>query len=190
MLRAVDEALKVLPGNVDLVRARSVALIWLGRGDEAARQLETLPQASGATVQDEFVRGVIDLQRGDSENARRRFQAVVDRGPVTLAHIDAGRAYSQVGRMKEAAAHLERAFVADAACPAYIATSAPFTRRREDPAFPAKGDDKSIRELAWLSTCNRVELYALVGDGGAPRRGRDPGRRLWVGFRRRREPHV
>jgi glutamyl-tRNA reductase len=30
----------------------------------------------------------------------------------------------------------------------------------------AKGDGESIRELAWLSTCNRVELYALVGENG------------------------
>jgi len=28
------------------------------------------------------------------------------------------------------------------------------------------GDGKSIHELAWLSTCNRVELYALVGEDG------------------------
>ena len=27
-------------------------------------------------------------------------------------------------------------------------------------------DDETIRELAWLSTCNRVELYALVGENG------------------------
>jgi glutamyl-tRNA reductase len=30
----------------------------------------------------------------------------------------------------------------------------------------SNGDGKSIRELAWLSTCNRVELYALVGEDG------------------------
>jgi len=28
----------------------------------------------------------------------------------------------------------------------------------------SNGDGEAIRELAWLSTCNRVELYALVGD--------------------------
>ena len=136
-LRAVDDALKVLPGNVDLLRARSVALIWLGRADDAARQLETLTPASGATVQDEFVRGVVDLLRGDLENARRRFQAVVDRGPLTLAHIDMGRAYSQVGRMKEAAAHLAQAFAADADCSAYVAKSLAFAPYREDPEYKA-----------------------------------------------------
>ena len=136
-LRAVDEALKVLPGNVDLFRVRSVALVWLGRADDAERQLATLAQTSGATVQDEFIRGVIDLLHGDLENARKRFQAVIDRGPVTLAHIDTGRAYSQVGRMKDAVAHLERAFAADAACPAYVAKSPAFARHLEDPAFRA-----------------------------------------------------
>ena len=30
----------------------------------------------------------------------------------------------------------------------------------------SNGDGESIRELAWLSTCNRVELYALVGENG------------------------
>jgi glutamyl-tRNA reductase len=34
-----------------------------------------------------------------------------------------------------------------------------------DPAA-SNGDGKTIRELAWLSTCNRVELYALVGEDG------------------------
>lgn len=28
------------------------------------------------------------------------------------------------------------------------------------------GDGESIRELAWLSTCNRVELYAFLGENG------------------------
>ena len=28
------------------------------------------------------------------------------------------------------------------------------------------GGGESIRELAWLSTCNRVELYALVAENG------------------------
>ena len=31
----------------------------------------------------------------------------------------------------------------------------------------SNGDGEAIRELAWLSTCNRVELYALVGEIGA-----------------------
>jgi glutamyl-tRNA reductase len=31
----------------------------------------------------------------------------------------------------------------------------------------SNGDGEAIRELAWLSTCNRVELYALVGESGA-----------------------
>lgn len=30
----------------------------------------------------------------------------------------------------------------------------------------SNGDGEVIRELAWLSTCNRVELYALVGENG------------------------
>lgn len=30
----------------------------------------------------------------------------------------------------------------------------------------SNGNGESIRELAWLSTCNRVELYALVGGNG------------------------
>ncbi|MBY0497717.1 MAG: glutamyl-tRNA reductase [Cyanobacteria bacterium] len=30
----------------------------------------------------------------------------------------------------------------------------------------SNGDGTAIRELAWLSTCNRVELYAVVGENG------------------------
>ncbi len=136
-LSRLDEALKVLPGSVDLLRVRSVALIWLGRADDAERQLVELARVSPPSIQDEFVRGVVDLRRGDLENARRRFQAVVDRGLVTLTHIDTGRAYSQVGRMKDAVAHLEHAFAADAACPAFIATSPAFAPYREEPEFRA-----------------------------------------------------
>lgn len=33
-------------------------------------------------------------------------------------------------------------------------------------AHASNGDGEAIRELAWLSTCNRVELYALVGKNG------------------------
>ncbi len=33
-------------------------------------------------------------------------------------------------------------------------------------ARTSNGDGEAIHELAWLSTCNRVELYALVGENG------------------------
>ena len=136
-LRTADEALEVLPGDVNLQRARSVALIWLGRADDAERQLLTLASASAASVQDEFVLAMVDLLRGHLPEAATRFQAVIERGPLILTEIDTARAYSQVGRIKDAVPHLERAFAADATCAIFVEESPAFAPHRDDPALRA-----------------------------------------------------
>ena len=136
-LRAADEALEVLPGNVGLQRARSVALVWLGRADEAERQLLTLAGASTASVQDEFLFAAVDLLRGHLPEAVTRFEAVIERGPLTLTEIDTARIYSQVGRIKDAVPHLERAFSADATCAVFVEENAAFGPYRKDPALRA-----------------------------------------------------
>jgi serine/threonine protein kinase/Flp pilus assembly protein TadD len=136
-LRTADEALEVLPGDVNLQRARSVALIWLGRADDAERQLLTLARASAASVQDEFVLAVVDLLRGHLPDAATRFHAVIERGPLILTEIDTARAYSQVGRIKDAVPHLERAFAADATCAVFVEESVAFAPYRGDPAIRA-----------------------------------------------------
>jgi tetratricopeptide (TPR) repeat protein len=136
-LRTADEALEVLPLDVNLQRARSVALIWLGQTDKAERQLLTLARASAASVQDEFVLATVDLLRGHLPDAAMRFQAVIERGPFTMTEIDTSRAYSQVGRIKDAVPHLERAFAADATCALYVEESPAFATYRKDPSLRA-----------------------------------------------------
>ena len=136
-LRTLDEALKVLPGNVNLQRQRSTALIWLGRADDAERQLLTLAGASAASVQDEFVLAIVDLLRGHLPDAATRFQAVIERGPLTWTEIDTARSYSQVGRIKDAVPHLERALAADATCAVFVEESPAFATYRKDPALQA-----------------------------------------------------
>ena len=136
-LRTADEALEVLPGNVGLQRARSVALVWLGRSDEAERQLLTLAGASTASVQDEFLLAAVDLLRGHLPEAVTRFEAVIERGPLTLTEIDTARIYSQVGRIKDAVPHLEHAFAADATCATFVEENTAFGPYRKDPALRA-----------------------------------------------------
>ena len=136
-LRTADEALKVLPGDVNLQRARTVALIWLGQADETERQLRALMSGSAASVQDEFLLAAVALMRGHLSDAATRFQTVIARGPLILTEIDTGRAYSQVGRITEAVLHLERAFAADAACAAFVEDSPAFVTYRKDPSLRA-----------------------------------------------------
>ena len=136
-LRTADEALEVLPGDVNLQRARSVALIWLGRADEAERQLLTLASASAPSIQDDWALGVVDLLRGHLPDAAARFQKAIERGPLILREIDTGRIYSQVGRIKDAVPHLERAFAADASCAVFVEENPSFAPFRDDPALRA-----------------------------------------------------
>ena len=136
-LSKADQALEVLPGSVTLQRARSVALIWLGQADDAERQVLKLARASAASVQDEFVLATVDLLRGHLPDAATRFQAVIERGPLTMTEIDTARAYSQVGRIKDAVPHLERAFAADATCAVFVEECPAFAPYRDDPALRA-----------------------------------------------------
>jgi hypothetical protein len=50
------------------------------------------------------------------EDAAAQFKPEIERGPLILREIDTGRLYANVGRMTEAAAHLQRAFAVDASC--------------------------------------------------------------------------
>ena len=70
-------------------------------------------------------------------DAATRFRAVIERGPLTLTEIDTARAYSQVGRIKDAVPHFERAFAADASCAVFVEECPAFAPYRGDPAFRA-----------------------------------------------------
>ena len=99
--------------------------------------IEGMTRVSAASVQDGFVAGMVDLLRGHVADAAMRFQAVIDRGPLTMTEIDTGRIYSQVGRVRDAVPHLERAFAADATCAVYVEESPAFAPYLDDPALRA-----------------------------------------------------
>ena len=54
-----------------------------------------------------------------------------------MTEIDTARAYSQVGRIKDAVPHLERAFAADATCAIFVEECPAFAPYRDNPAIRA-----------------------------------------------------
>jgi TolB-like protein len=130
-LRAADEAVRLLPDHVDLLRARATALLWLGRADEAEAQLRHLAVESAASTQDEWQLAAIDLLRGRVDRAATRFQTVIERGPQSLREIETALIYCGVGQFLEAAAHLRAALAVDPACATFVEHSPAFDTYRE-----------------------------------------------------------
>jgi predicted Zn-dependent protease len=140
-LRAADDAVRLLPDHVDLLRARATALLWLGRADEAEAQLRHLAVESAASAQDEWQLAAIDLLRGRVDRAATRFQTVIERGPQSLREIETALIYCGVGQFQEAAAHLRAALAVDPACATFVEHSPAFDTYRETLA----ADDVSKR---------------------------------------------
>jgi TolB-like protein len=137
-LREADEALRLLPGNVSLVQVRAIPLVWLGRGDELQQQLRTIVNivnTSGSNILYGWELAAVALLHGHLEDAAAQFKPVIERGPLILREIDTGRLYANVGRMTEAAAHLQRAFALDASCAAFVDESPAFAAYRNDPVL-------------------------------------------------------
>jgi len=72
--------------------------------------------------------------RGDAETAAAQFKPVIESGPAILREIDTGRIYAQVGRMRDAAAHLRHALALDASCAAFVSESPAFAKYRSVPS--------------------------------------------------------
>jgi serine/threonine-protein kinase len=133
-LREVDAALRLLPDSVALQRVRAVVLMWLGRADETEQQLRAL---GGRTpnVLDAWLLTAVRLLRGQAEEAAARFPPIIERGVVVVRELDTARLYGNVGRMADAAAHLERAFALDASCARFVSQNPQFAAHRDDPAI-------------------------------------------------------
>jgi tetratricopeptide (TPR) repeat protein len=123
------------PRDVRVLRVRAVALLWLQRPDEAEQQVREVASLAPTTVQDEWVLAGVELIRGHRDAAERLLAAAIARGPVALREIDTGFLYGLIGDPPTAARHLERAFVADPSCPAFVAQSANFAPFRDHPAI-------------------------------------------------------
>ena len=134
-LREVETALRLLPNNVALQRNRAVLLMWLGRADETEQQLRTLAAQTTPNVLDDWLQTAILLLRGQAEEAAARFPAIVERGAVTVREIDTARLYANVGRMQDAATHLEHALALDSSCARFVSQNPQFAAYRDDPSF-------------------------------------------------------
>ena len=134
-LRAADEALRVLPDHMDLIRARAITLLQLGQIDGVEEQLAHLTTESANSVQDEWVLAAIDLLRGRLERAATRFEAVIARGPRCLREIDTSLIYCRISDFDRAATHLTEACGADQACATFVQQCQLFVEYRRNPAI-------------------------------------------------------
>ncbi len=107
---ALREALAKSPGLLPATLALANHLLHQGDLDEAEELTESLP----ATLADQpavlFLRGTLDVARGDESAALAHFKASAEHGawppPV---YLDAGKAWSRAGFPSHAAAAFERA---------------------------------------------------------------------------------
>jgi serine/threonine protein kinase/Tfp pilus assembly protein PilF len=119
-LQAADEAIRVLPDHTDLLRARAVTLIQLGRLREAEEACTHLANEMTNGVLEEWASAAIDLLRGQLERGGARLEAVMARGPRVLRELDTALIYCHMGRFTDAASHVRAACDADAACLRFV----------------------------------------------------------------------
>jgi tetratricopeptide (TPR) repeat protein len=84
-LRHVDEALRDMPANLTLIRARAAALTWLGRTEELTEQLRNNSAIASPGIVEEWMVGAASLLRGDAKTAAAQFTPVIESGPATPA---------------------------------------------------------------------------------------------------------
>jgi serine/threonine protein kinase/tetratricopeptide (TPR) repeat protein len=128
-----NAALARLPKDVGIMRARSVALLFLQRADEVARQLRDVATLTPNGIMDDWVVAAADVMTGNRD--ARQLVAVIERGPVILREIDTARLYGILDDPRTAARHLERAFQADASCITFVTQSPAFAPFRNHPAI-------------------------------------------------------
>lgn len=130
-----NAALALRPDDVAIMRARSVALLFLQRPDEVERQLRDVATLMPKSIMDDWVLAGAEMMGGNRDAAERRLAAVIERGPVSLREVDTARLYGLIGDPTTAARHLERALQADPSCAAFVAQSPAFAPFRDHPAI-------------------------------------------------------
>ena len=128
-----NAALAIRPNDVAILRARTVALIWLQRTDEVVGQLRDLATRTPRSIQDEWVLAASGVMAGRGD--ARQLAAIIARGPIVVREIDTARVYGLTNDFRTAARHLERAFQADPSCVAFVAQSRAFEPFRTAPAI-------------------------------------------------------
>jgi serine/threonine protein kinase/tetratricopeptide (TPR) repeat protein len=125
-LQAADEGLRVHPNHASLRRARVMALVALGRVDDAEPLLRKAMADSAPRLADEIELGSIHLKRGRLEAAADAFQRAEAAGGHGWGTYIA-RYYADAGLSKPAVEHLDKAFRLEPACAGWLlATQSPF----------------------------------------------------------------
>jgi predicted Zn-dependent protease len=121
-LRAADDGLRVHPNHFSVRRARAIALIALGRVDEAERELRTAMVDSAPRLDDEINLASINLKRGHLETAANGFRKAEVAGGHGWGTLIA-RHYIEAGLPGPALVHLEEAFRSEPACAQWLLTT-------------------------------------------------------------------
>ena len=135
-------------------------LLWLGRADETEQQLRRLAARTPPNVLDDWLLTGVRLLAWTGRGGCVTFPPIIERGAVIVREIDTGRLYANVGRLQDAAVHLEHAFAMDPSCARCVAQNPEFAAYRDDPA---------------RSTLYCLDISAVARDSGGreppPRRG-------------------
>ena len=129
-----NAALALRPSDVNILRARAGALLYLKRPDEASRQVQDLARLMGTSIQDDWVLAAAELMRGNAD-AASRLATIIERGPVILRRLDTARLYGLINDPRTAARHLEHAFRGEPSCVMFIDQSPAFAAFRPHPAI-------------------------------------------------------
>jgi DNA-binding winged helix-turn-helix (wHTH) protein/tetratricopeptide (TPR) repeat protein len=134
-LRVADDGLRERPQHPGLLRARSAALLWLKRLDEAEQDVRVLPTQS---VQDVWLLASVALMRGDGTAAARMFDEVLRAMPGSVFELSAARSYFVAGHPDRALEHVDRAVRIDRACAAFVSEIPALAPYRDLPQFRAR----------------------------------------------------
>jgi DNA-binding winged helix-turn-helix (wHTH) protein/TolB-like protein/Tfp pilus assembly protein PilF len=139
-LRTAEQGLAVLPNNPTIARARALALVRLGRANDAERTIrQTLAGGSAVSGQDHLILASVSLARGNAAAAVREFEMASARLPTTTTFLAIARAYLDAGELETGLSHLDRAVALDSSCAHFAATTPAFARHRDAPEFRAHG---------------------------------------------------
>jgi tetratricopeptide (TPR) repeat protein len=135
-LRIADEGLAILPNNPTITRARALALVRLGRPDDAEHAIrQVLAAGSPMSGQDHLVLGSVALARGNAKAAGHEFDTTSARLPTTTTLLAIGRAYLDARQLETGLSHLDRAVALDPSCAQFAATTPAFSSPRDTAEF-------------------------------------------------------
>jgi DNA-binding winged helix-turn-helix (wHTH) protein/TolB-like protein/Tfp pilus assembly protein PilF len=138
-LRIAEQGLAMLPANPTITRARALALVRLGRADDAERAIrQVLAAGSPMSGQDHLVLGSVALARGNAEATAHEFDTASSRLPTTITLLAIARAYLDARQLDPGLSHLDRAVALDRSCAQFAATTPAFLPHRDTPQFRAR----------------------------------------------------